>query len=314
MGIKHTTVAAGVNDGTKQVSVNAWNEDHNIDGELVLPLAGPATPAADHLALYAEKRAGRVALLKKNPDGNVRSFQEQLSEGNPVIYLPNQGTTVGLNLGCGWTSGGTVSHPTPSTTFPVAVYAQKRTRWANVVTTTNQTLGIHTVTAEKTFWRGSQPGTGGFDFHCRFSIGLWPAATVRLFVGLSDQNTSPVASDTLVGQICGLWHDTTEAATVLNFITRDGSTLTKVPITLEAALAAGQGFDFWMWAPPNGDYIGYRLVSLATGTELADTTTQATLPVSGAFLGPTAQMSNGTANTTVTTTAMEVMALSCLRP
>lgn len=39
--------------------------------------------------------------------------------------------------------------------------------------------------------------------------------------------------------------------------------------------------------------------------------TSTTIPTNTAFMGPTLQMSNGTANTTVTTTAMEVMAFSC---
>jgi hypothetical protein len=283
-------------------------------GGYVLPAVSATampTPATDTLKVFARKVAGRMTLKYIGPSGVDQFIQDKISTNRNAFYLPNGGSTVGLNLGINWTTGGTVSHPTPSTTAPAIYSQQKRTRWANIVTTTNQTLGIHTVTAEKSFWRGNAAGLGGFNFHARFAIGLWPAATVRLFVGLSDQNTSPVASDTLAGNCCGLWHDTTEAASVLNFVTRNGTTATKAAITLAANLAAGQCFDFYMWAAPNGSAIFYRLDEINTGTTLVDTSTTTTIPTATAFMGPTLQMSNGTANTTVTTTAMELMAHSC---
>lgn len=283
-------------------------------GGYVLPAvsatAMPA-PATDTLEVFARKVAGRMTLKYIGPSGVDQVVQDKISENGQVLYLPNNGTTVGLNLGIGWTTGGTVSHPTPSSTAP-AIYSQrKRTRWANVVTTTNQVLGLRTATAEKRFWRGNAAGLGGFNFHARFAIGLWPAATVRLFVGLSDQNAGVVASDTLAGNCCGLWHDTTEAASVLNFVTRNGTTATKAAITLAANLAAGQCFDFWMWSAPNGSDVGYKLVELNTGTTLVDTTTSTTIPLNTAFMGPELAMSNGTANVTVTTTAFELMSHSC---
>lgn len=312
----NTGSAVSFSAGTKYVSIGALaGRVVQLNNELAATFpavaANPAASATDTLKLYARKVAGRMLPKYIGPAGVDQFIQDKISTNANAFYLPNTGTTVGLNLGIGWTSGGTISHPTPSSTAPAIYNQQKRTRWANIVTTTNQTLGLHTVTAQKSFWRGNAAGLGGFFFHCRFAIGLWPAATVRLFVGLSDQNTSPVASDTLAGNCCGLWHDTTEAASVLNFVTRNGTTATKAAITLAANLAAGQCFDFYMYASPNGSSINYRLDELNTGTTLVDTSTTTTIPTATAFMGPTLQMSNGTANITVTTTAMEVMAFSC---
>ena len=303
--------------GSKYVAIGALaSKVLQLNNELatIFPAVGASAisaSATDTLKLFARKVAGRMTPRYIGPSGVDQSLQDKLSENGVTIYFPNGGTTVGLNLGVSWTTGGTVSHPTPSSTAPAVYNQQKRTRWANVVTTTNQTLGLHTATAEKRFWRGNAAGLGGFNFHCRFAIGLWPAATVRLFVGLSDQNTSPVASDTLAGNLCGLWHDTTEAATVLNFVTRNGTTATKAAFTLATALAAGQCFDFWMWSAPNGSEIFYKVIGINTGTTLVDTSTTTTIPASTAFMGATLQMSNGTANTTVTTTAFELMGFSC---
>lgn len=273
-----------------------------------------AMPAADtdQLKVFARKVAGRMTLKYIGPSGIDQVVQDKISENGFSMYLPGTGSTVGsLVHGATKTSAGTVSHPTPSTTAPAVISQQKRTRWANVVTTTNQVLGLTTATAEKRYWRGNAAGLGGFNFHARFSIGLWPAATVRLFVGLTDQNTNPVTSDTLAGNCCGLWHDTTEAASVLNFVTRNGTTATKAAITLAANLAAGQGFDFWMWSAPNGSVIGYKLVELNTGTTRVDTTTSTTIPLNTAFMGECLAMSNGTANITVTTSAFELSSYSC---
>lgn len=318
--LQSSNAGAAVNwaAGTRYVCIGLLAQRNlQLDNELTFTLPvtpatiNPVTPPASNLKLYAQLVAGLTTLRSMSPTGVDHTYQRSISENGSVLYLPNNGTAVGLNLGLGWTTGGTVSHPTPSSTAPAVYSQQKRTRWANVATTQNQTLGLHTVTAEKRFWRGNAAGLGGFNFHARFAIGLWPAATVRLFVGLSDQNTSPVASDTLAGNCCGLWHDTTEAATVLNFVTRNGTTATKAAITLATALAAGQCFDFWMYSKPNGAEIFYRLIEINTGTLLVDTSTTTTIPLNTAFMGQTLQMSNGTANTTVTTTAFELMSHSC---
>lgn len=282
--------------------------------ELVLGAVGAAAvpaPDADTLKIFARKVAGRMTPKYIGPSGVDQVFQDKLSENGFSYYSPNNGTTVGLNIGLGWTTGGTVSHPTPSSTSPAIYSQQKRTRWANVVTTTNQVLGLRTATAEKRYWRGNAAGLGGFNFHARFAIGLWPAATVRLFVGLHDSNAGWVISDTLTGNGCGFWHDTTDAASVLSFVTRDGTTATKAAITLATNLAAGQTFDAYIWSAPNGSVIGYRLVELNTGTVLVDTTTSTTIPLTTAFLGQELAMSNGTANVTVTTTAFELSGHSC---
>ena len=271
----------------------------------------PANADTDTLKIYAEKNGGVTIPKIIGVSGLPKDLQLELATNNTSFYLPNNSTTVGLNYGIAWTSGGTVSHPTPSSTSPAIYNQDKRTRWANVVTTTNQVLGLRTATAEKMYWRGSAAGLGGFIFKARFSIALWAAATVRLFVGLNDSNSGWVISDTLTGNGCGFWHDTTDAATVLSFVTRDGTTATKASITLSAALAAGQAFECVIFSPPNGGFIGYYLRDLNTGTVLANTTTTTTLPSNTAFLGQELAMSNGTANTTVTTVAFELAGHSC---
>lgn len=269
-------------------------------------LPDPAT-----LRWFSGAVASRQVPAYVSTDGVTRRFQERLSSAGFSAYWPISTTTVGLNVGLLWTTGGTVSHPTPSSTSPAIYNQQKRTRWANVVTTTNQVLGLRTATSEKRYWRGNATGLGGFQFHSRFAIGLWPAATVRLFVGLNDSGTGYVVSDTLTGNGIGLWHDTTDAASVLSLVVVTAGTAVKTGITLGTNLAAGQMFDFEMSCDPNASSIGYKLTDLTTGTVLADSTISSGIPVNTAFMGQELAMSNGTANTVVTTTAFELMAHQC---
>lgn len=316
----NSNAAVSFSAGTKLVMVAALAPRLiQLDNELttLYPVkpgsdAVPAVPGSGFAKAWFKSIANCPTPKWMGPSGVDQILQDSLSDNGWCLYLPNNGTTVGLNYGIAWTSAGTVSHPTPSSTAPARTNQMKRTRWANVVTTTNQVLGLTTAAAEKFFWRGNSAGLGGFRFHCRFIVELWPAATVRLFIGLSDQTTNPVTSDTLAGNCAGLWHDTTEAATVLNFVRRDGTTATKTAITLTEALQAGSSFDFFMYAPPNGSAINYALYDIKNdvwrATDQAITTN---LPTATAFMGPCAAMSNGTANTVVTTTALGIARLYC---
>ena len=132
-----------------------------------------------------------------------------------------------------------------------------------------------------------------------------PAATIRYFNGMTSVNTGVVISNTLAGDTCGLWHDDTMAATVLNFITRDNVTTTSVAITLATAMAAGQGYELIMYCAPNSTVLFYKVVDMLTGLTLADSFTSTTLPRNTIFIGPELAMSNA-ANATVTTTASEI--------
>jgi len=289
------------------VDANIWHDEVN---SFAMPVAtaNPTAPPNDSLLFYARKISGRVMPKWMPPSGVDTFLQPALFGNNIVMYMPNTGTTAGLNIGTPWAVGTTVSHPTPSSTAPTTFNSLKRTRSANVVTTTNQVLGVSSiVTGAAQFWRGNAAGQGGFFFFSRFSIDLWPAATVRLFVGLHSGTTAVVASDTYPAiSMCGLSHITTDAATVLKFVTKDGTTATSDTITLNSALAASQVFDFFMFMKPNDSTIYYRLDDLVVGNTLVDTSKTTNLPATTTFMGPSVTMSNGTANITVTTTAIGV--------
>ena len=223
---------------------------------------------------------------------------------NFLHVLPVSGSTTPNARGGAITSGGTVTHPV------LAVTNRRTQAWrsqhANIATITNQILGYYQSSSPlRQFWRGNAANLGGFYFRGKMWIGLMPAATIRYFMGLTTIGTANVISNTLAGDSCGLWHDDTMAATVLNFITRDNVTTTSVAITLATALAAGQGYELIMYCKPNDTVLYYKVIDMLTGLTLADSFTSTTLPRNTVFLGPEMAMSNA-ANATVTTTAPEI--------
>jgi hypothetical protein len=126
-------------------------------------------------------------------------------------------------------------------------------------------------------------------------------------VGLRSGTTAAVASDAPTGDFCGFSHITTDSITTIAFRTRDNTTTNATNITVPT-LAADVGFDAYIYCAPNGSTIFYRLDRIDTGATLVDSSTSTNLPRNTILMGPEFAMSNGTANTTVTTTAF---ALNC---
>lgn len=275
-------------------------------------IADPSVPGSGILRVYGKSVAGRMFPKWIGPSGVDTAFQSAFFQNRILMYVPSTGTTgtgSGAGLGPVWSSSGTVSHPTPVSTAPAISNQMRRTRYANVVTTANQTLGIRAAAADTlNYWRGNAAGLGGFFYAARFVIDLYPASTVRIFAGMSSILSSVVGGNTVQNDTCGLWHDTTDpssGANSFNFVTRDATTTTKQSIALSNAIAAGNSYDFYMFCPPNGTTLYWRLDDIVNAVTYENSTTT-TLPTSTVFMGPQCAMSNGTANITVTTTAIGI--------
>ncbi len=271
--------------------------------------ADPAAPATDNLRVYAKKVSGRMLLKIKGASGLDSPLQPALFGNNTIMFNPTSGTTVTGGFGTLWVKGsstGIVSTPIPSVTAPAITNQMHRTRHQNVVTTTNQAMGIRANAVDSfQFWEGNAPGLGGFFFTTRFNLDSYPAASIRIFAGLSASGTEAVISDTLQNNTMGLWHDTTDAATTLNFVTRNATATTKTAITLSNAMAAGSSYDFYMYMKQNDTTAYYRLDDIVNGVSYEGNTTL-TLPVNSAFMAPQVEMSNGTANIGVGGTAIGI--------
>lgn len=304
------TYDEGVGWSKNSVLVTTLTNDTHLGYQDWAAIANPSAPATDTLRVYARKVAGRMVPKWTPPSGLDTPIQAALWGNNTVLYMPNTGTTAGLNLGTPWAVGTTIAHPQPT----AGMYTQmKRTTSTNVITTTNQVLGVSSIVSTAAqFWRGNGAGLGGFFFFARFGIETLTAASpnaTRLFVGLQSGTTSVLASDTIPAISCvGLWHDTTDGANVINLLTKDGTTATKNALTGSPSTpyATGQGYDFYMFCKPGDSTIYYRLDNLLTGDILVDSSVTTTLPAATTFMGPVVGMSNGTANITAATVGIGV--------
>lgn len=302
--------AAGVLTGNANLTYSSAGNDLILTGTdpgIVIQgiTSEPAAPSANQLHIYSKSISGRMMPKWKAPSGVDTSFQANLGFNTIYLWTPNTAAVAtGTGFGVAWPAcTGTPTHPTVTAGMGPQM---KVMQLANVVTTTNQILGLTASTATyANVWRGSSAGLGGFFFQCRFKIMLIPATTVRLFVGLTSMLTGAVAADTYTGDMCGFDHITTDNITTLSFVTRDNTTTTRATFTVPT-LAAGNAYDATIYSAPGGTTISYRLVDLLTGAVLVDSSTSTTLPRNTIFMGPQAQMSNGTANTTVTTVAIGI--------
>ena len=184
MGIKHSHTATGSNDGAKQVSVDRWNADHVIDAEVDLPLiASPSPPAADSLAIYASKLAGRMMLAQMGPSGLNTTLQPNLSGNKVALWMPpgNATTAPGVFGMAALTATGTATTRSVATTNMLT----RMTRLAYVSAATAGSLsGAREAAAKYTTGAGS--GLGGFFARYRFAPSDAAAvAGARMFVGLS---------------------------------------------------------------------------------------------------------------------------------
>lgn len=304
------TYEDGVGWSINNVLVSTLTDDIHLGYQDWSVIANPSSPATDTLRLYARKIAGRVVPKWTPPSGVDTPFQSALYGNNIVMYVPNTGTTAGINFGTPWAVGTTIGHPQPT----AGIYTQmKRTTSTNVVTTTNQALGVSSiVTTAAQFWIGNSTGLGGFFFFARFGIETLSAASpnaTRLFVGLQSGTVNILASDTIPAISCvGLWHDTTDGANVINLVTKNGTTATKNALTgaPTTPYTAGQAYDFYMYCKPADNVIYYRLDNFNTSTTLVDSSVTTTLPANTTFMGPVVGMSNGTANTVAATVGIGI--------
>lgn len=299
----------GWSDVTIGVGTNLLNDSHTGYSDYSA-IANPAIPPTDTLRVYGRKVCGRMVPKWMPPSGVDAAVQAAFWGNNIALYMPNTGTTAGIAIGTPWTVGTTIAHPQPT----AGMYTQiKRTTSTNVVTTTNQLLGVSSIAATSSqFWVGNSAGLGGFFFFARFGIETLTAASpnaTRLFVGLHSGTTNILAADAIPAiSAVGLWHDTTDGANVMTILTKDGVTATKNALTGAPVTpySTGQGYDFYMFCKPADNTIYYRLDNLNTGVTLVDSFVTTTTPNNATFMGPVIGMSNGATNITAATVGVGV--------
>lgn len=187
--------------------------------------------------------------------------------------------------------------------------SMRRTRHANAITTQNQAMGIiSNANASRQFWIGDAAGLGGFFFFARFGLGIWLPGC-RIFAGLGGSATERVISDTLTANSVGLSRLLADTGNTLSFISTDGSGTVQTTSISGATIATGSVFDVYIFHKGGNDgTIYFRVDQIDSGAAvtLVDSSHSTYIPANSVFLGPEVEMSNGTANTTANTVAIDV--------
>lgn len=282
MAIKHAYTATGVNDGTKQVSVDRWNSDHTITTEIDLPLVtSPLPPPTDNIAIYGQKRAGRMLLTQMGPTGLDTSLQPNLGGNKIGLWLPpgNANSVPGI-FGIGtFTAVGTATARTAaSTNFATRMlrlgYVSAAT--AGALTSIRESQNKYTV--------GAGDGFGGFYYRLRFIPSN--AATVagdRFFAGLSNSTAAAtnVEPNTLLNSIgiCKL-----STSNNLHVYSAAGTATTAVDLGVDypGNTLSADAYEFCMFSNSTGS-VQWEVFKL--GTALKTSGTFATQPSNTTFLG-----------------------------
>jgi len=242
----------------------------------------PSTPSANNLLAYSKDIAGKMNLKVKGPSGLGTPLQNALWQNNITMWNPTT-ATAGVWLGTAGAGAGTFTTALPTSTNSYT--AIKRSRYANVITTTNQVLGQRNT--ELMYQLGGTAGQGGFFFYTRCGFDVWTNGS-RFFAGFATGTTVVSANASLLNNTVGFCVDVADNGAI-SFLTRNtGFTKASTGFTI----TSNKGYDLYMFCAPNGTKVGWRIVDIVTGTEASGTATL-TLPVGTTMLTANVLASNG---------------------
>lgn len=285
MGIKHNYAATGTNDSAKQVSVDRWNEDHVLTGDLPMPAltADPAIPADGTLKFYGRKVAGRHLISQFGPAGLPMQYQPMLGFNKTALWIPPGGsTTVPAVFGmAALTATGTAT----ARTVAVTSMLSRMTRLGYVSAATAGALtGAREAVAKYT--TGAGANLGGFFAVYRF--GVSDAATVagaRMFVGLSGTTGAPTNVDptTLLNAIGVCQITGSDNLQMYSAGSSAGGNLVDLGASFPANTLSADVYELILHSPTDTGYVNYRVTRLNTG-DVAEGSFTAGLPTSSTLL------------------------------
>lgn len=253
----------------------------------------PAAPEVDTLAVYAKKITGRMLLKHRGPSGIDTPLQTSLFQNSVALLTPGQSSGMSF-VGAGGTTNGTVTVPAATEALG---YGQNFATGA----TAGNAAGATTTT--NMVCRGTLAnGSNGFFFLARLAFpdaNYGTGATgARIFVGLTDQTMANMAtSDNPAGHRVGFAFNTALNDTNWMLTSKDNTTETRT--SSGVAFTTGAMIDFYLYCPPLGTSVMWRIDNLNAGTT-AEGTITATLP------GASTMLKGGFNIATLTTTARNV--------
>lgn len=263
-----------VGDGVTAWTALPYYALRQVDDATVINFAAqgvPAPPAADSLNLFARTLAGRMMLRQQGPSGLSTPMQPSFFQN--FITMINTFATTSLGaIGDTVTSVGTISHPLWTPAYGrVANFATAATAAATAGTGNNGLLWGRTLNPDL---------SGGFFYAIRFAMPDANYDNSRVFVGLTSGTlAASVTNDTPAGNFCGFFRrHSTAGAQDANwlFATRNNTSTTLAGTGL--IFLPQKMYDAFIFCPPDGSNIGWRIDNITDGTTQSGQTTS-TLPL-----------------------------------
>jgi len=302
----YTTPAGGGSPGgaTTQIQINnagafggdadlTWNlgtntlmmggADTGIEVQSVTNL--PSAPASGKGRLYSRTIVGRAFPTWIAETGRAASLQTAFWDAGFKLW---QNTTVAAGSGIGGAFANTGTFSTRVVGFTNAYTRMGRVGTYRTLTAANSGGGVW---GQADYYIGDATSKGGFLFYARFGLEKWTGGD-RLGVGMvgnlggTGTTTQPTSSGDYVGFFTG------SADTTIQFQHRAGGGVTSVNTGITPA--TNEGYEVWLYAPPGGAAIYYRIREINSGTVFEGvSTTTATFPTTNVLLGP--QVAGGNA-------------------
>lgn len=280
-----------IGDGTTAWNALAYGGVGPLTEATVVDYAAtgdPSAPASGHMLSYAKSIAGRIMPKFVGPSGIDTAVQPAFFGSGIRILAPGSGTAMSVFGMPAPTAVGTVAHPNIS-----AGNLRTQTRRATVTSAATANSAAELRTGAVECWRGNTPGQGGFFVSTRFAISSTTASqrtAVGLFSAIAATATTQVPS-TLTNVIV-MGNDGADAN--MHIMHNDGSgNCTKInlganfPSTNTSAV-----YEVIFFAPPNANFVNYRVIRLDTG-DTAEGTITTDLPDQATFLSWHAYANNG---------------------
>jgi hypothetical protein len=264
-------------DGT---GVTSWT---TVDPLTLTGISDPSAPSGTNTTVYSKSFGGYPTLAGRNALNSSFGLQSALWSKNIQMWTTTT-ATAGSWLNASGTGNGTYTNVNP-TAGATKYQTVRRSTYANVITTTNQTLGV--LGGQASFFRGSVAGQGGYFFYARCGFDVWTNGG-RFFAGMSQAATVVTANATGTNNTAGFAVEDTDAGAI-SFVTRSGTTATKTPVGL--TITSNKGYDCYIYCSPNDSQISWQIIDINTGTSVTGTA-NTNLPVNTFMVNPMVLASN----------------------
>lgn len=238
------------------------------------------------IKLSALTYSGRDVLATKIASSSSSGIQAALWDKTISRWAP--GATNGVMMGSSLTALTTGTALAPTAVNKYTTF--RRSRWASVVTTPNQQVGLRT---DAQFFRSATSTNSGWFYKATFGIDNY-TANDRFFVGLSSCTTACLTGTTTLTNLANTIGFGVEGATSqFVFLTNDGSgAISTTTISGLPTLATNNGYHVYMYNPPTSSIVYWRIDNVNTGAMVAEGNVTTNLPANNTFMTAQVACSN----------------------